>query len=352
MKRGATTVRADVADVCAAGRVLVLFGPSGCGKTTTLRCLAGLEHPDEGVIRFGDDVWFDGARRVARPPQARRIGFVPQDHALFPHLSVDEHVEFGLFALDAAARRSRRAEVLALLQLQGLGSRRPAELSGGQQQRVALARAVAPRPRLLLLDEPLSALDAAMRATVRRQLRAALQALGTPAVVVTHDRVEALCLGDDVVVMAEGRMLQRGPVGDVFARPQDVAVARVVGVDTIVRGRIVAVHERIATVQVGDARVQARAPAGDGDGEVFVLLRAEDVALEPVAGASGASGQVRLAGRVVELVDEGAAIRVVVDAGFVLTALVTRSTRDALGLAEGAAVAVVFARTAAHVVRA
>ena len=349
-KRGATTVHAALVDVCAPGRVLVLFGPSGCGKTTTLRCLAGLEHPDAGSIRFDGEVWFDADTRAARTPQQRAIGFVPQDYALFPHLSVDDNIDFGLSSLSSDERRRRREEVTTLLQLGGLGRRRPTELSGGQQQRVALARAVAPRPRLLLLDEPLSALDAGTRATVRRELRGLLTALRTPAVVVTHDRVEALALGDDVVVIDHGRMLQRGPIAEVFSRPANVEAARVVGVETVERGHLLDATGGLATVRVGSAQVQGLLPGGTGV-DVVVLLRAEDVVLER-GGGTQSSGRNRLPGRVLEIVDEGALARVVVDVGFVLTALVTRQSRDELSIAVGDDVVAAFKATALHLVRA
>jgi molybdate transport system ATP-binding protein len=349
-KRGATTVHAGLVGHCEPGRVLVLFGPSGCGKTTTLRCLAGLEHPDDGAIRFDDDVWFDHARRIARTPQQRGIGFVPQDYALFPHLCVDDNIDFGLQALPADERRRRREELTTLLQLGGLSRRRPGELSGGQQQRVALARALAVRPRLLLLDEPLSALDAGTRATVRRELRALLSTLRTPAVVVTHDRVEALALGDDVVVMDHGRMLQRGPIAEVFSRPASTDAARVVGVETVERGHLLDAQGGLATVRVGTAQVQGLLPAGVGV-DVVVLLRAEDVVLEKGAGAQS-SGRNRLRGRVVDVVDEGALARVVVDVGFVLTALITRQSREDLAIAQGDDVVAAFKATAVHVVRA
>jgi molybdate transport system ATP-binding protein len=349
-RRGATTVDVDLADVCAPGRVLVLFGPSGCGKTTTLRCLAGLEHPDDGAIRFGDDVWFDAKTKLARTPQQRSIGFVPQDYALFPHLTVDDNIDFGLSGLSADERARRRAELIALLQLPGLSTRRPAALSGGQQQRVALARALATRPRLLLLDEPLSALDAGTRATVRRELRALLSTLHTPAVVVTHDRVEALALGDDVVVMRDGRMLQRGPIADVFSRPVNLEAAHVVGVETVERGRLLDAQGELATVRVGTAQVQGLLPSGVGV-DVVVLVRAEDVVLEKRPGGPS-SGRNRLSGRVIDVVDEGALARVVVDVGFVLTALITRQSREDLSIVVGDDVVAAFKATAVHLVRA
>ena len=210
-------------------RVTVLFGPSGAGKTTVLRALAGLDPPDAGAITFDGETWFDAARRVHVPPQARRVGLVFQEYALFPHLSVEGNVAFGLRGRPGAEARSRIDELAATFGLGDLLHRRPAELSGGQRQRVALARALAPRPRLLLLDEPLSALDAPTRAELRGELRALLEQTEVPAVVVTHDRAEALALGHRLAVLVDGTIRQIGPVEDVFASPADPEVARAIG---------------------------------------------------------------------------------------------------------------------------
>src|SRR5262245_31878197 len=188
----------------------VLFGPSGSGKSTTLRCLAGLDRPERGVIRFGDEIWFDAARGIFLPPQRRRIGYLFQDYALFPHLRVAENIGYGLGKVAASERRKRFEEITALLGLVGLEDYYPRQLSGGQQQRVALARALVCRPRLLLLDEPLSALDAPTREQLRHELRHWLTKLAVPGIVVTHDRVETLALGDHVVVMDHGRVRQCG----------------------------------------------------------------------------------------------------------------------------------------------
>jgi molybdate transport system ATP-binding protein len=163
---------AAVIEVCglalgADPEITVLFGPSGCGKTTVLRCLAGLERPDKGTILFGEEFWFGPAGRPPFSPQRRRVGFVPQDYGLFPHLSVEQNIGYGLHALPARESRARVGETMRWLGLEGLERRRPGALSGGQQQRVALARALVTRPRLLLLDEPLSALDAPARLRVR-----------------------------------------------------------------------------------------------------------------------------------------------------------------------------------------
>lgn len=210
--------------------VTVLFGPSGCGKTTVLRCLAGLEAPEEGVIRVDEHVWFDAERRLDRTPQQRGIGFVFQDYALFPHLTVRENVAFGLRSMARVERDERVAEVLERYGIAAKADERPRKLSGGEQQRVALARAIVRRPRLLLLDEPLSALDTNLRDALRLDLRAQLAALDIRVVLVTHDRTEARLLGDQLVVMHAGHVQQAGSVASVFEQPANELVARSLGV--------------------------------------------------------------------------------------------------------------------------
>jgi iron(III) transport system ATP-binding protein len=209
----------------AAGRMVTLLGPSGCGKTTTLRLLAGLEQPSTGRIRVG------GRDITELPTHERDIGMVFQSYALFPHLSVADNVGFGLVALKLpkAEQAERVAEALELVGLAALAQRRPAELSGGQQQRVALARAMVLRPALLLLDEPLSNLDAGLRVQMRHEIRALQQRLGLTAVYVTHDQEEALAVSDEIVLMRAGRIAQRGSPRELVERPVDAFVASFIG---------------------------------------------------------------------------------------------------------------------------
>jgi len=196
----------------------VLFGPSGCGKTTFLRSLAGLERPQTGNITFNGEVWLDTERSICRSPQDRGIGFCFQEYALFPHLSVRQNIGYSLRG-DRLSRRSKTDEMLRRFQLDELADRFPHQIFGGQRQRVALARALVRQPRLLLLDEPLSALDATLRDELRTKLRGLLTASGIPVVLVTHDRMEAIALADQVIVMDGGRVEQSGRVEDVFSRP-------------------------------------------------------------------------------------------------------------------------------------
>ena len=346
--RGGPAIHADLVLPGDDGPVTVLFGPSGSGKTTVLRALAGLDRSDEGTIVFGDETWLDTRRGVFVPARRRRIGLLFQDYALFPHLTARENVAFGLHAAGNAERERRTEEALALLKIEGLGARRPTELSGGQRQRVALARAIAPSPRLLLLDEPLSALDGPTREELRVELRALLLRLGVPAVVVTHDRIEALALGDRMAVMIDGRIRQHDRVVDVFERPADRDVARCVGVDTVLAGRIVGTGEGLVTVESHGLRLAAVDLGLVGD--VWVLLRAEDVVLERGGGARS-SARNHLPGRVTAVTPEGPLVRVALACGDArLSALVTRASRTDLALEEGAEVVAVVKAPAIYLV--
>lgn len=210
------------------GGVTILFGPSGCGKTTVLRCLAGLTRLSRGRIALGERCWSDAATGIHLAPRERDVGMLSQEGALFPWLDVAGNVGFGLARRPTAERERRVREVLLRYEIGDLATRRPATLSGGQRQRVALARALARPCRVCLLDEPLSALDAGSRARLRPRLRDELLAAGVPAVVVTHDPVEARALGDAIVVMDQGRVLQAGPVEEVVRDPLDARVASIV----------------------------------------------------------------------------------------------------------------------------
>jgi molybdate transport system ATP-binding protein len=218
--------------------VAALFGPSGAGKTLTLHCLAGLLRPDAGRIVVDGRVLFDAEARVDLAPQRRQIGYVFQGYALFPHLSVAENIGFGLRDRGRAEARRRVDDVVARMGLGGLEARRPQELSGGQRQRVALGRALAPDPALLLLDEPLSALDVTLRQSLRDDLRRILADWGTAAVLVTHDFAEAYRLGDHIVVYESGRVIQTAPRAELLWQPASERVARIVGIRNVLHGTV------------------------------------------------------------------------------------------------------------------
>lgn len=336
VKTFAGGARIEVQDLHTAGpgTTTVLFGASGSGKTTVLRCLAGLEKPELGSIRFGEEVWFDARARVFLPPQGRRVGFVPQEYALFPHMSVKHNIAYGLSPVSRPQRAQRLVETMRWLGLEGLEKRRPLELSGGQRQRVALARALIRRPQLLLLDEPLSALDSPTRLRLRGDLRQLLKRLGIPTLLVTHDRSEALALGDQLVVMDGGRVVQQGAVHEVFSRPADLAVATIVAVETVQPARVVACAEGLVTLLIGQTKLVSLSPPLALDSEVYACIRAEDVIL--VKGKPDRSSPRNCLTVVVRnLIPEGPVVRIDLDCGFPLAALLTKQACEELALKPG-----------------
>ncbi|MBX9658386.1 MAG: ABC transporter ATP-binding protein [Nitrospiraceae bacterium] len=345
---GRKPIRAGFRYPVESSTVLILFGPSGSGKTTILRSIAGLEWPEAGTIQFLSRVWLDTAARIKVSPQDRQIGYMAQDYALFPNYSVAGNIAYGLSDLAPADRIQRVQEMVELFHLAGLEAAKPRELSGGQQQRVALARAVAPRPQLLLLDEPLSALDAPTRAQLRGELRGLLKQLALPSIIVTHDWAEALTLGDVMVVMHEGTILQIGTPQEVFSRPANADVARVVGVETVVQGKLIDAREGLATVRVGEISLTAVAVENVGS-DVFVCIRAEDVTLEP-AGTGLTSARNHLHGTVGAIASLGALARVTIECGFPLVAVITRSALTELGLTVGASVRASFKAGSVHLI--
>jgi molybdate transport system ATP-binding protein len=332
-----------------AGSVVVVFGPSGSGKTTLVRSIAGLEQPDRGQIICAGEKWFESPR-LSVAPQDRRVGYVGQQPALFPHLSVRANIGYGLNGRSTAARERRIAEMLALFDLIRLEARHPAELSGGEAQRVALARALAPEPRMVLLDEPFAALDVTARVRLRSDLRSIVRRLGASVVLVTHDRTDAIAIGDELIVLAAGRVRQVGPVLDVFRRPADLVVARTVGVESVVPARVVRSENGLVELAVAAHIMRAvDDEARGGQPEVFACIRAEDVTLQRTA-AAGVSARNHLSGRIVAIESEGALERVTVDCGFPLVSLITRDAREELSLAEGSPIVAAIKAAAVHLV--
>jgi iron(III) transport system ATP-binding protein len=270
---GEISVVRDLSFEVKAGTILALLGPSGCGKTTTLRLIAGFERPDAGVIEIGGRVVSDSQQHV--PPERRHAGMVFQDYAIFPHLSVAQNIAFGLGR--GAEARAQTAAMLDLVGLSGTAGQMPHELSGGQQQRIALARAMAPRPAVLLLDEPFSNLDTGLRVQVRAEVRSVLKARGATAIFVTHDQEEALFIGDQVAVMNQGRLEQIGSPQDIFHRPATRFVAEFIGQTDFLPGIVVA--DGIET-PVGLIRQPIEAAVGAA---VDLAVRPDDVALEEAA---------------------------------------------------------------------
>lgn len=256
------------------GEILALLGPSGCGKTTLLRVIAGFESPDAGTVEIGGQLV--AAPGLNLPPEKRQVGMVFQSYALFPHLSVEENVAFGLQRSSNQIEPVKR--VLALVGLSGLEDRMPHELSGGEQQRVALARALLPEPKVLLLDEPFSNIDAGRRVRMREEVRAILKTNGVATIFVTHDQKEALFMGDRVAVQNAGQLEQVGTPDDVFASPRTRFVAEFFGETDFLPGKVGA--DGIIT-ELGTLHQSVDLPIGTA---VDVAVRADDVRLTPDEG--------------------------------------------------------------------
>jgi len=320
-----------------AGRCLALAGPSGAGKTSVLRMLAGLLAPARGRIVCDGETWLDTASGVALAPERRCCGYVFQDYALFDHLSAWRNVAYGLRGVP---RARRRAEAVALLERFGMGDladARPARLSGGERQRVALARALAPRPRALLLDEPLAALDARSAAAAARELAGLLHGLDVPALLVTHDFAEAALLGDEVAVLDGGRIVQRGSAAQLAAAPASPFVADFTGAVVLVgtvRPQPADGGDLTLVELEGGGTVASTAPAPQGE-RVAVAIHPWEIAIEPAGSAAHGSAHNRIEVEVVAVTVIGNRVRLGLAGPQPLAAEITRASAERLALAPG-----------------
>ncbi len=252
------------------GEIVALLGPSGCGKTTTIRLIAGFEVPDAGEIEVGGEL-MAGAKAFV-PPERRGVGVVFQDYALFPHLTVEQNIAFGLRGLDAKSKEERLETIIESVELGPFAKRYPHELSGGQQQRVALARALAPQPALLLLDEPLGALDAQLKKEMIVELKVLQRQLGVTTLYITHDQAQAMTVADELAVMKDGRIEQIGPPELVYRRPRSRFVASFLGQALVLEG-----HVRSGQVETALGTFPMFRP----DGKVTLAFRPEDLQIDP-----------------------------------------------------------------------
>ncbi len=330
------TFHLDAALSAEPGKTLVLVGENGSGKSTILNLLAGLIDLDRGRVALDGVVLEDTARGVRTPAHLRPVGFVFQEYALFPHLSVFENVAFGLRAqrLSHAPVTRRVRAVLDQLGIAGLAAQRPPALSGGQRQRVALARALAVEPRLLLLDEPLAALDLQTRAQVRAELRRRLAALTCATILVTHDAHEALLFGDQIAVLDGGRVVQMGGRDELLRHPRSDYVAQLMGLNFF-QGKVTAKEDGgVAVVEIGGGRVRVAGPVGED--QVFLVVDPREVTLHLEAPAGSAQNVFQ--GPIVEMVPEppyGDRVRVALGTRPPLVAEVTARAVASLGLREG-----------------
>jgi iron(III) transport system ATP-binding protein len=264
-----------------AGEMATLLGPSGCGKTTTLRCLAGLERPEEGRIAIGEQTVVDVKTGAFVPPQRRNLGMVFQSYAIWPHMTVLENVAYALEGrgIGKAERKTLAMEALALVQLAALAERPAPRLSGGQQQRVAIARALVGRPQALLFDEPLSNLDARLRIEMRNELRRIQRRTGLTSIYVTHDQAEALAISDLIIVMKDGRIVERGRPVDIYRRPRHVFTAQFLGATNLIAGTVAEADAGGLAVTTALGRILGIDPTGSlrPGAKVMVSIRPEDL---------------------------------------------------------------------------
>src|SRR5580698_9077402 len=350
-------------DFSAAPGFTILFGPSGSGKTTLLDCVAGLAVPDAGRIVVGERVLFDAGSRASIPVAKRAVGYVLQDLALFPHLTVEQNTEYGLPHLPRSERRERAAVMLQEFRIEHLRQQRPGEISGGERQRVALARALVTDPCVLLLDEPLAALDAATKAKILDDLRRWNQAHRIPILYVTHSREEVIALGERVLVMEQGSIIAQGTPHEVLRAPLQETVAQLAGFENIFDATVESIHEERGTMlcritgcpspgrEAGSSVLLEtpliRAEAGS---RVRVGIRAGDILLA-IAKPVGLSARNVIAGRLVSLERRDMIVSARVDCGVEMGIHLTLAARDALVLTEGREVWLVIKTYSCHLMK-
>ncbi|MBV8282036.1 MAG: ATP-binding cassette domain-containing protein, partial [Candidatus Eremiobacteraeota bacterium] len=321
----------DFAIEVAPGETVAVVGPSGSGKTTALRCLAGLMRPQSGAIRYGDETWYDEASHVFVPAQRRNASMVFAKGALFGHLNVRENVEFGLQAsgVDGEQRSARASEALRIVSAEHLADRRASRLSGGEVQRVALARAIALQPKVLLLDEPLSALDMRLRPLVREALRCAIAATNAATVFVAHDPAEAMLFAQRFVVVEDGVVAQSGSLDDLRNHPTTPYVASFAGTN-LYRGQALGLGDGSSSVDIGGTRLVIQ---GDYEGEISILLDPDAVTISTAMQETSARNVLR--GPVESIVPDRGAFRVTIASAPPISARVTARSLETLGVHTG-----------------
>jgi molybdate transport system ATP-binding protein len=338
----------DVAFTIGPG-IAILFGPSGAGKTTLLDCIAGLVFPDEGTIRIGGDVLQGSGTGVS--VRRRRVGYVFQDLALFPHLSVESNIQYGLASLSAGERRRRCESIMASFHISQLRARKPGEISGGERQRVALARALVIDPRILLLDEPLAALDVKTKSKILEDLRAWNQAHRIPILYVTHSREEVFALGERVFVLEDGRILAQGTPHEVMTAPRHETVAQLAGFENIFDAEVTAAHEDRGTMTCrlagSDVELETPLVRADVGSSLRVGIRAGDILLSTVR-PEGLSARNVLPGRMVSLEQHDVIVAARVKCGVEMEVHLTLAAREALHLQSGREVWLVVKTHSCH----
>ena len=332
----------------------VLFGPSGAGKSTLLDCIAGLQHPDEGEIRLEQEVFFDAGQHISLPPQRREFAYVFQSLALFPHLSVEQNIRYGLAKLAVAEQRRCVETIGAVFHIGNLLRRRPGELSGGEKQRVALARALVTRPRVLLLDEPLSGLDASLRRAILKDLGDWNAANGIPILYVTHTREEVDAIGEHVLTLVNGRVQESGAPRMVLDAPRSVELAQAAGFENVLHAKVLEHRpaDGVMRVSLENAACEIEVPFGEAapGSEVRVAIRAGDILLATEAPHFLSARNV-LPGTIEDVEARGVLVAVRVQAGASFLVHVTPSAVRSLALAPGQLIWLVIKTHSCHLVR-
>ena len=332
----------------------VLFGPSGAGKSTLLDCIAGLQQPDSGEIRLNDKLYFDAAHHLSLPPQRRELAYVFQSLALFPHLSVEQNIRYGLAKLTLSEQTERSNSIARTFRIGNLLSRRPADLSGGEKQRVALARALVTHPRVLLLDEPLSGLDSALRRSILEDLHAWNDANRIPILYVTHNREEVDAIGEHVVTLVNGRVQETGAPRAVLDAPRSVELAHAAGFENVLPAVVVEHRpaDGVMRVSLDHAACEIEIPLGDAapDAGVRVAIRAGDILIATEA-PHFLSARNILPGTIQSLETRGTMVTLRVKAGAIFQVHVTPGAVRALDLSPGLLVWLVIKTHSCHLVR-
>jgi molybdate transport system ATP-binding protein len=333
--------------------ITILFGPSGAGKSTLLDCIAGLVRPDSGRIIAGEETLFDSQAAVNCPPQARRIAYVFQTLALFPHMSAEENISYGLDGMPQQERSTRVEEILKAFRVEKLRARKPAEISGGERQRIALARSLVTQPRLLLLDEPLSGLDAELKAAIVDDLRTWNAARRIPILYVTHTREEVDALGVRVIAIDRGRVISTGTPMEVLEAPRHKRLAQAAGFENLLSGTVVDLREAdgVMRVRLNGSRCEIEVPLGyaaAGD-RVRMAIRAGDILLA-TSQPYDLSARNVIEGRIVTMEPRGTLVRARVDCGVEFIVHLTPGAVRSLNLAEGSRVWLVLKTHSCHLV--
>jgi len=331
--------------------ITILFGASGAGKTTLLDCIAGLNTPQSGRIASGNRVLFDSAQSINIPARHRNVGYVFQDLGLFPHLDVEENVAYGLQRMSASERKQRAATVLESLGISALRERRPSQLSGGEKQRVALARALVTKPSVLLLDEPLAALDLPVRMKIAEDLRCFIKDMPIPVLYVTHSRDEVFMLGERMLVLEHGKLVAEGTPHEVLSAPRSETVAQLAGFENIFDATVSSIHEDRGTMtcQLGPGRIEMETPLvrADVGSRLRVGISAGDILLAASAPV-GLSARNVLPGRLISLSQRDVIIVARVDCGIEMSVHLTLAARDSLELTRGRQVWIIVKTHSCH----